>query len=843
MSIVLGRNAMGFRKLASPLRSTLFAGAALGSLAMPGLAQAQETAAGGLDDANVITVVARKQTETLQEVPVTVTAVTRGTLDDFGVDQVADLASRVPTLSVQVGGSGSGGQLSLRGVGSSNISASFDSAVAFDFDGIQVSTMRMVQAGFFDVDQVDVLKGPQSLYFGKSASAGVLSLRSANPTKTWEVAGKSSYEFEEDGYVVGGHISGPLSSTLGIRVAAQYSDAKKYISIQPGIAAVKRDRGLRDFIGRATLQWEPTNNFKANLKLNYVTNRNDGAIAFTDTNCGPNGRADEVVLFSGAIAIPSGANCNDHDKYYAITDPSATQTTKFPTGSGADGIYPGHPFGKTDIIMGRLRLDLNLTPHLSLTSVSGMLALKAIDFDSYSYTGVGPAFNPNGLPVGLIAPRLAAANTPGSPQGVGSSDPVNKTHQLTQELRLASNFESKLNFAIGAFYEWREIDFNTSQQAVNISMIALDPVTGNSYDWYKQHKTKTETYSVFGSSTLDLTDQLQLSGGLRWTKEDKINTIRVPYVHALLSANPLFLRSGFYSGPIKFKDTNVSPEVSLRYKATDDINLYAAYKTGFKSGGVDNSALPSNSLSQAALSGDFSSLMYKSETGKGGEIGAKMQFANRTVTLNTSAFYYTFTNLQIQVFNAVAVQFVTKNAGQLTTKGLDLEFGWRTPIEGLHLSSSLAYTDATFTKDYFGTTGQNLKGRRAARAPEFSGNAAFDWKIPMGDSLQFGMNGNVQWVGSYFTNTDTLTDLKQKSYVTMDGSISIGAPSGAWKLSLIGVNVTDKIYTITSGGRPFLAPPGGYGTPGSATYVPAGDDLAVSQNRGRQVFIEASFKF
>jgi iron complex outermembrane receptor protein len=736
-----------------------------------------------------------------------------------------------------------GPEPSLRGVGSSNISASFDSAVAFDFDGVQVSTMRMVQAGFFDVEQIDVLKGPQSLFFGKSASAGVLSLRSANPTKKWEVAGKASYEFEEDAYLVGGHISGPLSDTLGIRVAAQYSDAKKFVTIQPGIAAVNRDRGLRDFVGRLTLQWEPVDNFKANFKFNYVTNRNDGAVAQTDTNCGPNGRADEIVLLGGAVAIPSGANCNDHDNYYAISDPSPTQTVKFPSGSGAEGIYPGHPFGKTDIIMTRLRWDLDLMPHLTLTSVSGFLNLKAVDFDSYSYVGVGPAFNPNGISLALIAPALAANNAPGSAMGVGSSDPVNKTRQFTQELRLASDFDSKLNFMLGAFYEWREIDFNTSQMAVNFSIIRPDVPTGVSYDWFKKHKTKTDTVSIFGSAKLDLTDRLELAGGLRWTKENKVNTISVPYVNAALAAGPAFIDPGFFSGPIRFHDSNVSPEVSLRYKASDDINLYAAYKTGFKSGGIDNSALPSNSLSAAALSGDFSSLIYKSEIGKGGEVGIKSQFANRTLTLNASAFYYRFTDLQIQVFNAVAVQFVTKNAGQLTTKGFDLEFGWRTPVEGLRLSSSLAYTDATFTKDFFGTTGQNLKGRRVARAPEFAGNVAFDLAVPVGDALQFGMNGNMQWVSSYFTNNDRLTDLKQPSYVTFDGSISIGDPKGAWKLSLVGVNLTNKIYTITSGGRPFLAPPGGYGTPGTATYVPAGDDLAVSQNRGRQVFVEASFKF
>lgn len=175
MNILRARNAFGGRH--SGMRRALLCGAALSGLAaMPSAAFAQDQSDGAsasANDDNVIIVQARRQNETLQEVPVTITSVSGETLNNYVTNNVAALVTRVPSLTVQVGGSGSGGQLSLRGVGSSNISAAFDSAVAFDFDGVQVSTMRLVQAGFFDVQQVDVLKGPQALYFGKSATAGV----------------------------------------------------------------------------------------------------------------------------------------------------------------------------------------------------------------------------------------------------------------------------------------------------------------------------------------------------------------------------------------------------------------------------------------------------------------------------------------------------------------------------------------------------------------------------------------------------------------------------------------------------------------------------------------------
>ena len=846
---------MRLNTLGSPLRIALLAGVASASLALPGLAHAADAAADAAAEAPAtteeITVFARRDAESLQNVPLTITAIGAATLAKYNVTKPADIVSRIPTLNVQIGGSGAGAQLSLRGVGSSNISAAFDSAVALDFDGVQVSTSRLLQAGFVDPAQIDVLKGPQSLYFGKSASAGVMQIRSADPTPTWQYGGNASYEFEEKGYLLNGFISGPLSDTLGIRIAGQYNDVKEYVKIAPSTPALLRNRGLRDFVGRVTLQWEPTSDFKANLKATYTRNTNDGAIGTGDVSCGANGRADEVVLLGGAIAIPSNADCNPFDKFFTTSDPSPTAVGKFPEGSaGANGGYPGHPFGKTDLFFTRLLMNANIADNLKVVATTGFMSLKAVDFDSYSYVGVGPAFNPNGVPVGAIAPALAAINGPGVPLGMGSSDPENKTKQFTQELRMVSSFDGMFNFSLGAFYEKRTIDFNTSQMGVNISIIAPDPVTGSTYDWYKKHRTKTDAYSLFGSGTLTFTEKLEMTAGVRWTREEKVNTITVPYVHTFLSSGPAFIDSGFFSGPIPFKDSQWTPEVTLRYKASPDLNIYAAFKTGFKSGGIDNSALPSSNLlgldNPATRDAVASGLIFKSETSRGGEIGFKSQLANRTITFNATAYYYVFKNLQVQNFNATTIQFITTNAGEVTTKGVDVDFSWRSPVQGLRFTGAAAYTNAKYTKDFFtqgGGAGPNIRGRDAARAPRFAGNIAFDYSAPLGDSLELGLASNLAYSGAYFTRQEAFTDYKQPAYATVDAQISVGAPDGKWKLALIGNNITDKIFVNTSGGRPFLAGPGGLGTPGTATYVPQGDDEVFTVNRGRQVFVQASFKF
>ncbi len=285
--------------------------------------------------------------------------------------------------------------------------------------------------------------------------------------------------------------------------------------------------------------------------------------------------------------------------------------------------------------------------------------------------------------------------------------------------------------------------------------------------------------------------------------------------------------------------------------------MFASYKTGFKSGGIDNSALPSASLEDLGSSDPLirdpaaAALVFKSEKARGGEIGFKSQLFDKTLTLNGTIYHYTYKDLQVQLFNATTIQFITLNAGKVTTKGAELEARWRTPLEGLSFSANVAYLKGQIKNDFFtpgpnginestnGTLGGddiNLKGRATGRAPEWSGNLAFDYTAPIGESLSLQMGGNMVFSGSYFTTAANAFDYVQPSYQTFDGRISFGDIDNKWRVALVGVNLTDKIITQTSGPRPFAQGPNTFG-------IPVGDDLIVQQNRGRQIFVEASFKF
>ena len=857
MTSIYTRNAITFRR-------ALMSGAAITAFAaMPqvAFAQSQDEAQIDAEEANEfregeILVQARRQTESLQEVPVTVTVISGELLEDYNINDVSDVTARVPGLTVQVGGSGSGGSVTLRGVGSAAISAAFDQAVATDVDGVQFSNGRFLQAGFFDVEQIDILKGPQSLFFGKSASAGVISLRSANPTSTFEIGGRAGYEFEEEGYIGEAYISGPLTDTLGFRLAGSYSQIDEAVESQPNTPLTIQPRGFTDYIVRGTLAWDPAPGFRVNAKLSYTRNENDGSNFWVDQFCGVDGVADPVIFAFGNAVIQNNADCNIRDEFFpqVDSDPTTLAGVAPPTNRSADLFLEnnGLAFGLTEIYFARLAFEADLTDSITLYSTSGYVDSDSVDRDAFSYVGVGPAVPLN--PAAPLAPGVAAVNGDNVAFGLGSNLANNVLQQFTQEFRLASDFGGPFDFQAGVFYETRETLFSTAEQAFNVPLaFGLATGGGIGFDYQRDHRTIGEAISLFGSVDYDVTERLNITAGLRWTTENKQNTIQIPFINPIIAGLDLdgdgvsnFVSSGFVSAPINFSDDQFSPEVSVTYNVTDDINVFAAFKTGFKSGGIDTSALPGvglagignqdinpdtgNTFDADATEG----LLFDSETSTGGEIGIKSQFMNRALTLNLTGYYYVFDDLQVQLFDGVAVQFITLNAGQQTTSGFDLDWNYRTPLDGLTMFGTVGYLDSRFTDTFFAQPGNDLDGRDASRSPDLSGNVGFDYSLPLGDSLDLGFGGNAFFTTSYLTGNNfepdaPAPDVRQSGFVTLDGRVSIGAPGGQWTLALVGTNLTDKIFIQQSGPRPFL-PPGG-------------DDRVVLLNRGRQVTAEVSFKF
>ncbi|MEM1435598.1 MAG: TonB-dependent receptor [Pseudomonadota bacterium] len=803
-------------------------------VAVPAAVQAQDSFDGRVIEEVVVQ--ARRQDETLQDVPVTITSVGGDQLNNFQLDQPQEIAERIPNFNIQTGGSGSGGTLNLRGVGSSAISAAFDSAVALDIDGVQVARMRMVQSAFMDLQQVDVLKGPQSLYFGKSASAGVVAFRSADPTEEFEAKISGGYDFEQEGQFIDGFISGPLSETVGARLAMRYSKTDEFWE-NSFAGASDSTFGEEDLNARLTLTWNPTDTFSANFKTTWTDHEADNAIGAHDILCVVPGDPQETSFaFNNGAILPlldPGYDCNSDDGDAELGDPGPIHGAQF------GGVQNLRPFEELKTNLTRLQLDWDLSENITLTSVSSYFELEEEGSDSYGY----------------------------DVNGFGTNITINETEAIAQEFRLAGTVGENVSFLLGAFYQDRELIFDTYQHAFGAAqwstlfgLPAGDLTTGNTSDWRKVHTTDSETLSLFGSVTFQATEKLEITAGIRYAEEERSQQIDLPELHSTLTNPalpfaPLFtgISVGFNSGDIEFDDDQWAPEVSALYALTDEINLFAAYKVGYKAGGVDNSALPSASLSAAVQTQDFSDLIYETETGEGFELGMKGRFLEGSLRLDVTAFRYVYEDLQVQTFNAQAVQFSTTNAGELISQGLEADFTWLPSVEGLTVYGSFSFLDAAFSDTFapeippevFAITdpaaqaaaidGFDLDGRATSGAADFAFNVGFDYARPIGSTnMEWGFGFNTSFSDEYETQNEDPVGFVQDSFWLLNARAYLGSADGRWNVSVMGRNLTDELYVVTSGGRPFSDTSNNSLLPGGVGL----SDTVLNYARGRQLFLQ-----
>ncbi len=760
-----------------------------------------------------VVVTARKVEENLQQTPVTANVLNSEAMARYGIDDIGKLADRVPNLTIRKGGTGAGaGEIRLRGVGSSSISAAFDSAVALNLDGVQSNNGRMLMHGMFDLEQVEVLKGPQSLYFGKSASAGVFSLTSKNPTEVFEAGMSAAYEFEEEGTVMEGFVSGPLTETLGARLAIRWSETDKLFEntasqavvggivggppyLTPSTGKPNRWFGEKSQDARLTFVWEPTEKLSANLKLLVSEYENDGERYFEDTYCvDRTSQPVELALLPGS-SLPSGQDCDPFDGKVQVGAMNDITASGAPSG--------GRQFGESELYMASLAVDYDLTDALTLTSITGLIDLKTLG------TGCG-SMEINCLSNGVHA--------------------INNRDSISQELRLVSNFGGKFDFAAGLYYQKRDMLFDTYQSSLDPAVVfGPDPVTGSTMSWRKVHETEAEAYSAFFSLTYRPTDDITITGGARYSEEKHENGLKIPYMHSAIESALGALPSGSIVCCAEFKDDEISPEISIMWAVRPTVNLYAAYKTGFKSGGIDNSVLPFSSLNQAALQG----LAFGSETAEGFELGVKSDLLNNTLRMNATGFFYTYEDLQTQEFDVSAFNFVTLNAGELESKGIEIETIWATPWSGITATANWSYTDTKYTDDFFVTSDpaigiENLKGTQIQGNSKWSGNLGVDYEREMTVAplvLNAGLFANYR--SKFQTGIDTQS-YEQEGFWKVDARVSLASMERRWELALIGQNLTDKVTATTFVSRKPLAIPNERG------FV----DQGLGFSHGRQITLQ-----
>jgi iron complex outermembrane receptor protein len=775
------------------LRITVTASAVLTGLAIgAGPVAAQTTAEPpGVIGLEEIVVTAQRRSENLQRAAIAVTAVTAEDVARAGVTEATQLTRIAPAL--QIGSSGGTlTQYYVRGVGNTTNNSLSDAAVSMNLDGVPIVRSTAVEGLFYDLDRIEVLKGPQGTLYGRNATGGAVNVITTKPS----LGAYSGYVNAEignyDAIKLQGAVNIPIGDKLAVRVAGITSSHDGYLS--DGTS----DEDTQAVRVQAT--YEPNEDFKLTFGGDYAKIGGEGVgttffgidrddrIGSTDPRAG--------VVISNVYSPLAGAFLSP-----------------LPTDNYMDNTYWG-VFAQADV----------QTPLGALTVLP---SYRKSDVDYVAYPGVG------------IHDRM-------------------KNDQLTFEARIASDDAQRLSYLLGVFY----LDESVKQ------------TPGYDQQYFNAHglfDTDTTSYAAFGRLTFKVTDDFRLTGGIRYTMDEK---------KGLLDAYQLIVvcPAGFFGGnciggtpglprqralPPGFTFPNGDPipvqpwgtsgaivtatrvinrasqdftkttyRVGFEYDLRPESLLYATYETGFKAGGFFNS---------------IDSPVYKPETIDAFTLGSKNRFWDNRLQLNLEAFFWKYKDQQVSHFRLNSIggsEYVTENVGETEIKGLEVE-AKALVTETTTLSATVQYLDAertefTYTNPAsngppvtgcpFALTGAvytiNCSGTDAVNAPTWTINAGLEQGFELSGGHKLTFNADLRYQTSYYAGFEELPQQKEKGYTILDLQLQYQPPGDQWSVAVFGNNVTDEEVVNFANLHPFgpglvsetLRPPRTYGVRVNAKF-------------------------
>ncbi len=785
-------------------------------------ASAESPASNGVED---IIVTARRRSESVQSIPVSVQAISAATVQARDLTSLEKIAAATPQFTVARASNGAGAQLTLRGIGSNATSIGIEQSVAIVVDSVYYGQGRVINEGFFDLARVEILKGPQALFYGKNATAGVISLTTADPGKDREILARVGYEANARQLYGELVYSTPLSDTLGLRLAVRGSKmfggyyrnaagSQAYntfdvatLTTNPHTAApAAADQPQeREVIGRATLKYDGGSGLTATIKASGSWN---------DT-IGNGWNYSAVRCPTGATALNSAYTCDGGFKLYQNNFPTdIAQATPYSRSNG--DLYNTY---KSWQVTGTVNYDMQ---NVTLNSVTN--------------------YNWNNNKFGCDCDFLGG--------GVWATENASY-HAFSQELRALTKFDSPVNLMVGGLYQKTKRTFFQAVLFANIENSAAP--TGMRYVAYaKDSATDGETLSAYGQAIWKILPTLEATAGVRYTHETKASFFTQPYVNPALTG--IFrpqsaATNGVLTGDQKFEDW--SPDVTLSWKPNSDVMVYGAYKTAYKSGGFSNSAINSALVSN----NPSADLAFNPERGRGFEAGIKTTLFDRQLRANLTLYSYKYTDLQIDYFNSQVFAYVTYNAGAARSKGVELELEYAPrSVPGLSLHGTLNYNRARYINfispcwsgqsiaagcsltSADGQPRQDLSGAPTSAAPEWTATAGVSYETAIGKGLKLGGNVDTRTSSSYLGSSFGDPYTRQAGYAVVDAGLRIGAENDRWQLAVIGKNLTNKFYFIGGGTAPLTG--AGTGT-NNATL---GDVIGYG-SMPRTVRLQATFKY
>jgi iron complex outermembrane recepter protein len=728
------------------------------ALASPAGAQTPPVPEGDIGRLETVVVTAEKRSESVQAAPLAVTAVSTLALEKARILNSEDLAHSQVGLSFTQN-SPQALEYNIRGVVNTRLTApTADQSVSIFTDEVYVARSGSISSNYYDLERVEVVRGPQGVLLGKNVAGGAINIISAKPS--FENSG--AFTFTGGNYdlkQVTGFVTGGLNDEWAGRLAFQTLDHGGYAYDLMHHVELE---DLHSQQVRGQLRYDrKDSSFRANLLVEYAK----------DNSNGPN----RVGVASPAAALLTPnlhAWSTGRAQIIANYLPGLSIRESFPTWpTFAGDVTPTPQQVFHENVTGILKLDGDVAQGIKLTSVTGYRHGRANTF--YDQTGLGPTnpYYPAVNPFGLFA------------------EPVyfhESVDQYSEELRLTSNYtDSRVDWIAGVY--WQQIKVHQFNRFWGESSYAfLDVLTGESH-W--DDPGKNEDYAAFGQLGFKLADAWKLDVGVRYTHDKKsgvqtgipvsLNSKYDP--NGKLPLTPLGVTTTFVA-PYGQSWTKTTPQGTITFKPRESLMAYLTVSEGYKGGGFQNDA--TNAVGAA--------IAYQPETVTNYELGLKLEFLDGRARWNTAAFYEDYKNLQVQQTVGSCACNVIANAKKAEIKGVETEFQI-SPVRALYLFINGTWLDDKY-KDFIDpNTKVNYAGRKLQRTPAYSASAGGELTTSVGswpDALHFRLSYKYQdkiyWTQTNFTS--------EPGYGLLDGRISLAPKGSRWDVSVWGKNITDKVY-------------------------------------------------
>jgi len=726
----------------------------------PAIAQSEDkTESTGMLEEIVVT--AQKRVETLQDVPISIVALSGDTIQELNIYKMEDLQLKVPNL--QMTESGISTQIYIRGIGSGN-NQSFEQSVGMYVDGIYYGRAQLIRQPIFDIERVEVLRGPQGILFGKNSIAGAVAYTTAQPSGEFSSYLRAEYDWDHNATLLEGMINGG-SDTLAARISVRKFDDDGWIY---NVFEDRDEPSRDDFAIRGRLRWEPTINLDMNLKIEHQ-------------EFNTKGRQLEIIEDNPAIPGSPIPGATYAQILAALGHPLGIPEAELNNRRSADG----GDFSENEV--NNVTFSLNYAwGNNTLTAITGWMEYEYSDLCDCDYTGA-PVF----------------------------TVPLDEEYeQFSQEIRLASPGGATLDWLVGVFYQDSDLDFSDAIRVPQNSVLGLlDPALGFILNTQaaRSFNQTSELFAAFGQATWNFNDNWALTVGARWTTEEKIALKQVNIQDLETGANvpdfPDSLAPAVYFGAFdiwseqmlghnvngKRTEDAFLPLLRMEWRPNDSSMWYVSGSSGFKAGGFD------------ARSNNIFSFEFENEDATTYEFGGKFSYWDGRAETNFALYLTNYDDLQISQFDGT-LGFNVGNVKDTRVQGIEVD-GRLLITDGLTWTYALAYLDHEY-KDFENANCYNGEvpngdvvdgvalcsrtGQSGQYTPEFTAYTSLDWIVPISSNWDLRLKGDLSYTDEQNVHVNLDPKYVIDAFTIIDLRVSVANEN--WDLALLGKNVTNEDF-------------------------------------------------